>query len=142
MRGVLMLDTFRGFLLVMCLILPTIRVVAQTKQARMNSFYALDNIVTVRITMPQVDWDNLRNAQPYGGGCNFSYVGSRYDWYTATSVKIETTQFPYVNGSFTFNNVGIKKKSYCGSFSTSKPSLHLKYDNADEAAVEALIGTK
>lgn len=137
-----MLYAFRGFLLVVCLILPTIPVVAQTKQARMDSFYALNNVVTVRITMPQVDWDNLRNAQPYGGGCNFSHVGPRYDWYTATSVKIETTKFPYVNGSFTFNNVGLKKKSYCGSFSTTKPSLHLKYDNADEAAVEALIGTK
>ena len=55
---------------------------------------------------------------PHGGVCNFAYVGPRYDWYPATfpatSVKIETTQFPYVNGSFTFNNVAIKKKSYCG----------------------------
>lgn len=111
-------------------------------QVRMDSFYDLNNIVTVNITMPQVDWDNLRNAQPYGGVCNFAYVGSRYDWYTAASVTIQTTQFPYVNGSFTFNNVGIKKKSYCGSISSTKPSLHLKYAAADEPAVEALIGTK
>lgn len=147
-----MLVTFRGFLLVMCLILPTIRVVAQTKQARMNSFYALDNVVTVRITMPQVDWDNLRKTMPHGGVppnggvCNFAHVGPRYDWYPPTfpptSVEIETTQFPYVNGSFTFSNVGIKKKSYCGSISSSKPSFHLKYADADEDAVELLIGTR
>jgi hypothetical protein len=112
------------------------------QQTRMNSFYALNNVVTVRITMSALDWNNLRNAQPHGGVCNFAYVGSRYDWYKATSVTIETTQFPYVNGSFTFNNVGIKKKSFCGSISSTKPSLHLKYDNATEAAVEALIGTK
>ena len=111
-------------------------------QVKMGSFYQLNNIVTVNVTMPQIDWDNLRNANPYGGLCNVTYVGPRYDWYTATSVTITSTQFPYVNGSFIFNNVGIKKKSYCGSESKSKPSLHLKYAQADEAAVEGLIGTK
>src|SRR5262245_28115703 len=97
-----------------CLLLAATSVIASpAEQARLDIFYDLNNIVTVNITMPQLDWDSLRNAQPLGGVCNFSYVGSRYSWYTATSVQITSTQFPYVNGSFTFNNVGIKKKSYC-----------------------------
>lgn len=112
------------------------------QQTRMNNFYALNNLITVSITMSPQDWYNLRNAQPYGGQCNFSYVGSRYDWYTTTSVKVETSQFPNVNNSFTLNNVAIKKKSYCGSISSTKPSLHLKYAAVDEQTVEGLIGTK
>jgi hypothetical protein len=120
----------------------SVTLASPAQQARMNKFYALNNVVTVSVTMPALDWSNLRNASPYGGVCNFNFTGSRYDWYTATSVKIATTQFPNVNGSFTFNNFGIKKKSFCGSISSTKPSLHIKFDNADEAAAEALIGTK
>lgn len=45
----------------------------------------------------------------------------------------------------TFKDVGIIKKSYCGSFSTSKPSLRLdfaKYIKEQEDEIEKLIGTK
>ncbi|HEV7667192.1 MAG TPA: CotH kinase family protein [Thermoanaerobaculia bacterium] len=115
-------------------------------QAAMDSFYNLNNIVTVNLAMPQAQWDALRNAYPHSNPpntlCDFAYVGSRYDWFTGVSVTVGTSQFPYVNGSFTFNNVSVKKKSFCGSFSLTKPSLHLKFASANQAAVEALIGTR
>lgn len=141
-----MTSLLRGALLLTLVLAPPPTFASAANQAAMNNFYDLNNIVTVNITMPQSQWDTLRNAYPHSNPpntlCDFAYLGSRYDWFTATSVKITTTQFPYVNGSFTFNNVGIKKKSFCGSFSQTKPSLHLKYASADQVAVKALIGTK
>ncbi len=142
-----MTPLLRGALLLTITLAADSPTLASTaNQAAMNSFYGLNNVVTVNVTMPQTQWDALRNAYPHSNPpntlCDFAYLGSRYDWFTATSVTIDTTQSPYVNGSFTFNNVGIKKKSFCGSFSQTKPSLHLKYASADQAAVEALIGTR
>lgn len=108
-----------------------------------NSFYEMANVVTIKITMLPVDWNNLKNAQPHGGLCNFAYTGDRYDWFIANSVEITGSAFPS-GGTHTFANVGIIKKSFCGSFSTTKPSLKLdfaKYAPANEAVIEGLIGT-
>ena len=68
--------------------------------------------------------------------------GDRFDWYRTTSVTISGTKFPKAN---TFSNPGIIKKSYCGSFSTTKPALRLDFAHyvpANEKAVEAVIGTQ
>ena len=43
---------------------------AQQQQA-LDSFYALDNVITVKITMPQAEWDAVRTEEPAGGRCNF-----------------------------------------------------------------------
>ena len=54
------------------------------------------------------------------------------------------TAFP-AGGAHSFNSVGIKKRSFCGSFSTSKPALGLnfsKFNAANESVIEDLIGTK
>ena len=45
----------------------------------------------------------------------------------------------------TFANVGIKKKSFCGSIDSNKPCIHVDFgkgNNAGEAQAEALIGTR
>jgi CotH kinase protein len=123
-----------------------------TKQELCDLFYAMSNVVTIRITMPAADWDALRNAEPYGpfpgqvsqNRCTFEYTGSRYDWFHATSVEISGSNFP-LGGPQTFTDVGIKKRSFCGSFSKSKPNLGLsfaKYNAANENVVEDLIGTQ
>ncbi|KAF2679028.1 hypothetical protein K458DRAFT_422688 [Lentithecium fluviatile CBS 122367] len=114
------------------------------KQELMNSFYDIDNLLTIDITIPAADWQALKNAEPRGGRCNFGYIGDRFDWYKATLVKISGTKFPAA-GSQGFPDVGIIKKSYCGSFSTTKPSLRLDFSRnvaANEKAVEDLIGAK
>lgn len=94
--------------------------------------------------MPQVAWDTLRNATPHGGICVFPFTGDRYDWFNATSVEVSGTAFPG-GGTHIFHSVGIKKRSFCGSFSTSKPALALnfsKFNAANESVIENLIGTK
>ena len=113
------------------------------EQRALDSLYAIDNVLTVNIAMPQREWDALRTEQPAGGVCNFDWTGgSRFTWGEATSVEISGTSFP---ARTTFAKVGIKKKSYCGSFSSTKPSLHLdfgKFSAENESAVEALIGSR
>jgi hypothetical protein len=115
-----------------------------SKQTLCDQFYDINNVVTIRISMPDNDWSSLKNAEPHGGICNFSYNGDRFDWYKTTSVKISGTVFPG-GGSNDFSAVGISKKSYCGSFSKTKPCLKLnfsKYKSSNEDAIENLIGTQ
>ncbi|KAK6579879.1 hypothetical protein PZA11_007587 [Diplocarpon coronariae] len=87
-------------------------------QDRLDSFYGIDNLVTVDITMPAEEW------------------------YSASFVTISGTKLPQPQ---TFADVGIIKKSYCGSFSTTKPSVRLDFSRnvpANEDVIEKLIGTK
>jgi hypothetical protein len=113
---------------------------AQQQQA-MDSLYALDNVLTIKITMPQGDWDALRTEPPKGGVCNFEWTGgARFTWRKATSVEISGTRFP---ATTSFADVGVKKKSFCGSLNSEKPCLHVdfgRFGNSD--AVQSLIGTR
>jgi hypothetical protein len=91
------------------------------QQQALDRLYAIDNVLTIKITMPQADWDAVRTEQPAGGVCNFDWTGnSRYTWREATSVEISGTGFP---ASTTFTKVGIKTKSFCGSINSNKPAL-------------------
>ena len=116
---------------------------AQQQQA-LDSFYALDNVITVKIKMPQAEWDAVRLEEPDGGRCNFNFAGgSRYTWHKATSVEISGTRFPAQ--AATFAEVGVKKKSFCGSIDNKKPCLHIdfgKFGNANVPGIEALIGSR
>jgi CotH kinase protein len=113
------------------------------QQKAMDRLYAIDNVLTVRITMPQADWDFVRTEEPAGGRCNFNWAGgSRYTWRKAASVEISGTDFPAVT---TFTDVGVKKKSFCGSINSEKPCLHIdfgKFSDATSSAAEDLIGTR
>jgi hypothetical protein len=115
---------------------------AQQQQA-LDSLYALDNVVTIKIVMPQGDWDALRTEPPKGGVCNFEWTGgARFTWARAASVEISGTGFPVRT---TFTGVGVKKKSFCGSLNGEKPCLHVdfgKFGDANVPAVEALIGSR
>ena len=117
--------------------------VSLEEQQALDSLYAIENVLTVNIAMPQREWDALRTEQPAGGVCNFNWTGgSRFTWHEATSVEISGRSFPTRT---TFTKVGIKKKSYCGSLSSTKPSLHIDFGklSADnESVAEALIGSR
>ena len=112
------------------------------KEQALDSFYALDNVVTIKITMPQADWDALRTEEPAGGRCNFNWKGGeRYKWHEATSVEISGTSFP---AATTFTQVGLKKKSFCGSISSEKPCVDIdfgKFSDANVPVVDGLIGS-
>ena len=113
------------------------------QQKALDSFYALDNVITVKITMPQAEWDAARNEEPAGGRCNFEWTGgSRFTWHKATSVEISGTKFPTKT---TFTDVGVKKKSFCGSINGDKPCLHVDFGHFGDAnvpGIEALIGSR
>ena len=112
-------------------------------QQALDRLYAIDNVLTIEITMPQADWDAVRTEQPAGGPCNFDWAGdSRYTWHKAASVKISGTSFP---AATTFTGVGVKKKSFCGSINSEKPCLHIdfgKFSGAVASAAEDLIGSR
>jgi hypothetical protein len=112
-------------------------------QQALDRLYAIDNVLTIEITMPQADWDKVRTEPPAGGICNFNWPGdSRYTWHPATSVRISGTSFP---PSTTFNGVGVKKKSFCGSINDDKPCLHIdfgRFSNTVASAAENLIGSR
>ncbi len=114
---------------------------AQEQQA-LDSLYEIDNVLTVEITLPPADWDAVRTEQPAGGVCNFDWTGgSRYTWRKA-SVAISGTKFP---AKTTFTEVGIKKKSFCGSINSDKPCLHVdfgKFGDANKAPIRDLIGSR
>ncbi|MGV9793097.1 CotH kinase family protein [Gordonia sp. NPDC003422] len=113
------------------------------EQQKLDSLYALDNVVTVKITMPPADWEFVRNEQPKGGRCNFDWTkGARYTWRRASSVEISGTSFP---PKTTFTDVGIKKKSFCGSIRSDKPCLHIDFAKDNEAnkpLITGLIGSR
>ena len=110
------------------------------QQQALDSLYAIDNVLTIKITMPQSVWDAVRTEQPAGGVCNFEWTGgARFTWRTATSVEISGTSFP---ARTVFTQVGLKKKSFCGSLNSEKPSLHIdfgKFSEANVPVIEALI---
>src|SRR6266478_152071 len=113
------------------------------QQQALDSLYAIGNVLTIKVTMPQTDWDAVRTEQPAGGVCNFQWTGdSRYTWRKATSVEISGTSFPVQT---MFTDVGVKKKSFCGSINSDKPCLHIdfgKFNKANVPVIEALIGSR
>ncbi|MDX3190168.1 CotH kinase family protein [Streptomyces sp. MN03-5084-2B] len=113
------------------------------EQGALDSLYAIDNVLTIDITMPPADWEAVRTEQPAGGVCNFDWSGgSRYTWRKATTVELSGTKFP---ARTSFADVGIKKKSFCGSISSGKPCLHIdfgKFSDANKDPVRKLIGSR
>jgi hypothetical protein len=112
-------------------------------QRALDSLYEIDNVLTINIVLPQADWDAVRTEEPAGGRCNFDWAGgSRFTWRKATSVEISGTKFPALT---TFPEVGIKKKSFCGSLNSDKPCLHIdfaKFREASKPLIRDLIGSQ
>lgn len=113
------------------------------QQKKLDALYAIDNVLTVRIAMAQADWEAVRTEQPAGGICNFDWDGgSRYTWRKAASVEISGTSFP---ARAEFSDVGVKKKSFCGSINSEKPCIHLdfgKFSDTSEERAEDLLGSR
>jgi hypothetical protein len=112
------------------------------QQQVLDSLYALDNVLTIKIVMPQDDWDAVRTEPPKGGVCNFEWTGgARFTWGKASSVEISGTHFP---ARTTFTNVGVKKKSFCGSLNSEKPCLHLDFGKFSDTVSDAenLLGSR
>ena len=117
---------------------------AMSERDLSDQFFDIGNLVTISIEMLDSAWNDLRNAEPHGGRCAHAFTGDRYDWFDVPRVTISGSAFPH-GGPYSFAPVGLKKRSYCGSFSKSKPSLAInlgRLSEANETAAIGLIGTK
>ena len=99
--------------------------------------------LSIILEMPQATWTQLASEQPVGGPCNFGQSPSidRYTWHqTDATLKTEGG----TNQQHTYPQIGIKKKSFCGSLDFTKPSLTLNLDktnSANKAPALAQLGT-
>jgi len=105
-------------------------------QVAAENFYAYNNIVNIKIEMSDAEWLKLKTAVPLGI-CSRLPVDAngespeRYPWQPTTKVTVSGSN--YLTTAVPFTGVEIKKKSYCGSISTTadgKPSLKLKFSSA------------
>ncbi len=97
------------------------------------AFYGANKVHRIEINGSQ--WDNLAAQNPAGGLCGTSFVGKEYTWYHFDQVKID---------GVAFTDVGIKKRSWCDAFSTTKPSLNVnltKYNDLNKDPAKANFGT-
>ncbi len=104
-----------------------------TKSERLDHFYDAKQVVAIKIQMK--NWKELKKQAPLGGKCTFGYLGKRFTWFTAEEISINGTAFP---------TAGIKKRSWCGSYSQSWPSLSIDLARETEGNKEIaknLFGT-
>ena len=115
-------------------------------QARMDAYYAPDNVIALTLTMDSGDWTQIRDEQPREVNNGSCFIGDRYNWYEAPNLEItvsDTSGAP--STTYNYADIGIKKKSFMGSRSSIKPSFNInlaKYDDDNEPLAESQIGTK
>lgn len=105
------------------------------RQSLLNSFYDINNVVTISIAMDPIEWETLKTEQPAGGKCNFDLLPGteRFPWRPTTSVTISGSSF--LTTAQMFTGAEIRKKSYCGSLTTGtddKPALKLKLPSSSD----------
>jgi hypothetical protein len=84
------------------------------------------NALTIILEMPQETWAQIASEQPDGGKCNEYWdpsKGPRYKWHKTNATIITEGES---RRQELHENISIKKRSYCGSYSNIKPSLALK----------------
>ncbi len=91
-----------------------------------DAYFALDRVMEISIEIAVEDWDTLRHQtrtledvfteiEEFGLSRPFASI---YDWFAATVT---------VDGE-THTEVGVRKKGFVGSQSSTKPSLKLRFD--------------
>lgn len=107
---------------------------APAKELTLDDIFPTDRVLDVQITVAAEDWDTIRYQTR--------------DFFSALheSRKISPPEAPYtyVDASVTidgvaFPNVGLRKKGFLGSLSTTRPSLKIKLNHTDkDAGIEGL----
>ena len=108
---------------------PATSIGASLKTLKFDDIFPRDRVLEVDITLADKDWDTLRYQsrnffealQPKR---QFEEVDSPYT-YVEASVTID---------GVAFSNVGLRKKGFIGSQSTSRPSLKIKLNHTDKKA--------
>jgi hypothetical protein len=114
-------------------------------QKRIDQFYAWENWVEVDVDMDAQEWEDLQKETPAGELCSFDLEGiERYPWRPTHKVTVSTA-LDGVRRSGEFKQARVRKKSWCWSFDTKRPSLRI--DLVDDgkkgaAAADSLVGVR
>ena len=104
------------------------------KELRLDDIFPTDRIIDVQITVSQQDWDTIRYQSrdfmtALGASRQFKPMESPYT-YVEASVSIDGVVFP---------EVGLRKKGFIGSLSSTRPSLKIRLNHIDkEGGIEGL----
>ena len=97
------------------------------KELTFDNIFPTDRIIDVQITVSQQDWDTIRYQgrdfmTALGASRQFKPMERPYT-YVEASVSIDGVVFP---------KVGIRKKGFIGSLSSTRPSLKVKLNHVDK----------
>lgn len=104
------------------------------KELTLDDVFPTDRVLDVQITVADEDWDTLR----YQSRDFFSAL------HESRRIAPPDAPYTYVNANVTiegiaFPNVGLRKKGFLGSLSTTRPSLKIKLNHTDkDAGIEGL----
>ncbi len=104
------------------------------KELTLDDVFPTDRVLDVQITVADEDWDTIR----YQSRNFFSAL------HESRKVAPPEAPYTYVDASVTidgvvFPNVGLRKKGFLGSLSTTRPSLKIKLNHTDRyAGIEGL----
>ena len=104
------------------------------KELKLDDIFPTDRIIDVQITVSQQDWDTIRYQSrdfmtALGASRQFKPMESPYT-YVEASVSIDGVVFP---------KVGLRKKGFIGSLSSTRPSLKIRLNHIDkEGGIEGL----
>ena len=104
------------------------------KELTLDDIFPTDRVIDVQITVSQQDWDTIRYQSrdfmtALGASRQFKPMESPYT-YVEASVSIDGVVFP---------KVGLRKKGFIGSLSSTRPSLKIKLNHIDkEGGIEGL----
>lgn len=125
---------FRALFAALCCF-PLITLAADT--AAIDAVFQPSAPLKLQLELSPDDWKAVAEAEPLGLGpdgkrCDLfeaPQLDDRFEWRPAGTVNVTVTSGAR---SLKFANVGLKKKSYCGSFDKKKPSLSLDLDKYAE----------
>ena len=104
------------------------------EELALDDIFPTDRVLDVQITVAAEDWDKIR----YQTRDFFSAL------HESRKVAPPEAPYTYVNASVTidglmFPDVGLRKKGFLGSLSTTRPSLKIKLNHTDkDAGIEGL----
>lgn len=107
---------------------------SSAKELRLDDVFPTDRVIDVQITVSQRDWDTIRYQgrdfmTALGASRQFKPMERPYT-YVEASVSIDGVVFP---------KVGLRKKGFIGSLSSTRPSLKIKLNHIDkEGGIEGL----
>ena len=121
-----------GLIIALCFGMAVSNVTAQ--ELTLDDVFPIDRVLDVQITLAVEDWDKIRHqSRNFFEALNESRKAAPIDGpytYVDGSVTIDGVPFP---------NVGVRKKGFLGSQSTTRPSLKIKLNHTDKnASIEGL----